>query len=68
MAYKCLKLVLTFDPSHAEAFNNLGILEIKKNQNIDRGKYELSQARKEGEFLLEPQYNSALWAFKSNDF
>ena len=31
MAYKCLKIVLSYDPSHAEAYNNLGILEIRNN-------------------------------------
>lgn len=41
MAYKCLKLVLSYDQTHAEAYNNLGLLEIKKNGNIDRGRYEI---------------------------
>lgn len=42
MAYKCLKVVLSYDPTHAEAYNNLGILEIRKNGSIERGKYELA--------------------------
>ncbi|KRX09628.1 hypothetical protein PPERSA_09298 [Pseudocohnilembus persalinus] len=68
MAYKCLKVVLSYDPTHAEAYNNLGILEIRKNGSIERGKYELAQSRKEGEFLIEPHYNSALWAYNSSEF
>ena len=43
------------------------ILEIKRG-NIDRGKYELQQSMKEGEFLLEPHFNSALWAFNCSDY
>lgn len=42
MAYKCLKLVLSYDSTHVEAYNNLGLLEIKLNNNIERGKYELA--------------------------
>ncbi len=39
-----------------------------KNNNIERGRYELSVALKEGEMLLEPHYNAALWAFKTGDY
>lgn len=67
MAYQCLKMVINYDQHHAEAYNNLGVIEIK-NDNIDRGKYELSVAIKEGEMLLEPHFNAALWAFNTADY
>ncbi|EGR30238.1 hypothetical protein IMG5_137130 [Ichthyophthirius multifiliis] len=67
MAYQCLKIAICFDPHHPEAYNNLGILEIKKG-NIEKGKYELQVAMKEGEMLIEPHYNAALWAFNTAEY
>lgn len=67
MAYQCLKIVICNDQHYAEAYNNLGVLEIKKN-NIERGKYELQMGMKEGEMLLEPHYNAALWAFNTAEY
>lgn len=68
MAYQCLKLVLCNDPHHAEAFNNIGILDIKKKNNIEKGRFELQTAMKEGTFLLEPHYNAALWSYKLAEY
>lgn len=67
MAYQCLKMVISCDQHHAEAYNNLGVIEIK-NDNIERGKYELLVSIKEGEMLLEPHFNAALWAFNTSDY
>lgn len=32
MAYRCFKLALTFNNDHAEAYNNIGVLESKKGK------------------------------------
>lgn len=60
-------MVIASDQHHAEAYNNLGVIEIK-NDNIEKGKYELMVAIKEGEMLLEPHFNAALWAFNTSEY
>lgn len=30
LAYQCLKIAISVDPTHAEAYNNLGVLENRK--------------------------------------
>lgn len=32
MAYQCFKLTLTFNNDHAEAYNNLSVLELRKGR------------------------------------
>ena len=31
LAYQCLRLTIASDNDHAEAYNNLGVLELRKN-------------------------------------
>ena len=66
-AYQALKLALSYDVHHAEAINNMGVLEIKKG-NINDGKYNFNIAIKEGPFLYEPAFNAALWAMKTGEY
>jgi len=44
------------------------ILDIKKKNNIEKGRFELQTAMKEGTFLLEPHYNAALWSYKLAEY
>ena len=60
-------MALKFDDHHAEAINNLGVLESKK-KNTDSARYYYKLAAKEGEFLFEPAYNCALAAYKQSDY
>ena len=32
MAYRCFKLAVTLNNDHAEAYNNIGVLEFKKDK------------------------------------
>ena len=32
LAYQCFKLCVTYDNNHAEAYNNLGVLEWKRER------------------------------------
>ncbi len=60
-------MALLYDPHHSEAYNNLGILEIK-NQNYDKGKLELKNSHKENEFLFEAVFNLSVCSFKNFDY
>ena len=33
LAYQCLKIAVTVCPTHAESYNNLGVLEIRKGND-----------------------------------
>lgn len=66
-AYNALKLALFYDVHHAEAYNNLGILELKKG-NISNAKYNFNISMKESQYLYEPAFNAALWAYKTTDY
>jgi len=66
-AYQALKISVAKDSHHAESYNNLGVLEIKK-ENRDNARYNLSLAIKEGDYLFEPCYNLALWYYKGHDY
>jgi len=37
LAQQCLKMVIGADNHHAEAYNNIGVLELKRN-NVEQGK------------------------------
>ena len=66
-SYQSLKLDLSYDIHHAEAYNNLGVLELKKNNVLD-GKYNFNISMKESQFLYEPAFNAALWAYKTGEY
>lgn len=40
LAYQCFKLALAFNNDHAEAYNNLAVLELRKGR-IEQVKYHL---------------------------
>ncbi|GAX76630.1 hypothetical protein CEUSTIGMA_g4076.t1 [Chlamydomonas eustigma] len=67
LAYQCLKIAISVCPSHAEAYNNLGVLEYRKG-NDDLAKSFFRVGQKEGDHTFEPYFNGALLAFKSGDF
>jgi len=37
MAYRCFKLAVTVNNDHAEAYNNIGVLEYKKDNEEQVG-------------------------------
>ena len=39
-----------------------------KKGNPDNGRYNFQIALKEADYLFEPAYNMALWAYKQNDY
>jgi len=67
IVFRALKLSLSYDNSNAEALNNLGILEINR-ENFDNALYLFRLAIKENQYLFEPHYNLAINSFKLGKF
>lgn len=67
LAYQCFKVAVSIDPGHAEAFNNLGVLEVRKG-NLPVAAADFAHARDASDCVFEPAYNGALVAYKSGDF
>jgi len=66
-AFKALKIAITANPSHAEAWNNLAILERKVQGNYDKALIHFDTAHELSDFLYEPLYNAALANFKTGN-
>ena len=66
LALQALKICISLNVDHKEAYNNLAVLELKRG-NFDEARYFLESAIK-AEHLFEPFYNSALVSFKGSDF
>lgn len=67
LAYQAFKITVSSDPNHAEAFNNLGILELRKG-NVDQARNNFTTSASLSEFMHEPLFNSALLSFKLGEF
>jgi len=37
LAYQSFKIAISFNPNHAESYNNLGVLELRKG-NVEQAK------------------------------
>ncbi|EKX55519.1 hypothetical protein GUITHDRAFT_156789 [Guillardia theta CCMP2712] len=66
LAYQTLKVAVAADPNHAEATNNLAILELRKG-NVELARSGFKEAGKQGPHAFEPPFNSALLAYKLGD-
>jgi tetratricopeptide repeat protein 8 len=58
---------VSHNANHAESFNNLGVLELRKG-NVDQARSNFQQATKASAFLFEPQYNIAYLFYKKGEF
>jgi len=67
LAYQCFKVVISIDPTHAEALNNIGVLEVRKGNSNDAAA-DFATARKGDDKVFEPCYNGALLAYKKGNF
>eukprot|EP00735_Rhodelphis_limneticus_P006543 TRINITY_DN18959_c0_g1::TRINITY_DN18959_c0_g1_i1::g.21714::m.21714 TRINITY_DN18959_c0_g1::TRINITY_DN18959_c0_g1_i1::g.21714 ORF type:complete len:529 (+),score=65.76,sp/Q8VD72/TTC8_MOUSE/54.63/0.0,TPR_11/PF13414.1/72,TPR_11/PF13414.1/0.12,TPR_11/PF13414.1/0.00022,TPR_11/PF13414.1/0.012,TPR_11/PF13414.1/3.2e-07,TPR_11/PF13414.1/1.5e-09,TPR_11/PF13414.1/5e-05,TPR_11/PF13414.1/7.4,TPR_2/PF07719.12/1.4e+02,TPR_2/PF07719.12/5.4e+02,TPR_2/PF07719.12/4.4,TPR_2/PF07719.12/0.56,TPR_2/PF07719.12/0.87,TPR_ len=70
LAYQAFKIAVAIDNNHAESFNNLGVLEVRKsnNPNVEAARSNFHQASKLADHMFEPLFNSALLSFKVGDF
>jgi len=67
MAYQCCKIAVSIDPHHAEALNNLGVLEVRRGAR-DAGKVAFEAAHEADEGVYEAPYNASLTAFRGGNF
>jgi len=67
LAYQAFKIATSVDSAHAESFNCIGVLELRK-QNAEAAQANFATAQKLAPYLFEPFYNSALLAFKMGNF
>nr|XP_039250365.1 tetratricopeptide repeat protein 8-like [Styela clava]XP_039250373.1 tetratricopeptide repeat protein 8-like [Styela clava]XP_039250382.1 tetratricopeptide repeat protein 8-like [Styela clava]XP_039255326.1 tetratricopeptide repeat protein 8-like [Styela clava]XP_039255327.1 tetratricopeptide repeat protein 8-like [Styela clava] len=58
MAYQCLRLAVSIDNSHAEAYNNLGVLELRQG-DIDKAKVFFTSSQELAPGSYEAHYNQA---------
>ncbi|CAG0881082.1 unnamed protein product [Cyprideis torosa] len=66
LAYQCFRLVLVHNSEHAEAYNNLGVLEMRRGK-ADTARVFFQTSASLGEHLFEPHYNYASLAEKMGD-
>ena len=66
LAAQSFKVAISIDHSHAESYNNLGILELRKN-NLEASKGFFKTASTLAPHLFEPFFNGALVALKMGD-
>jgi tetratricopeptide repeat protein 8 len=67
LAYQAFKVSISIDPNHAESFNNLAILELRKG-NIDVARNNFATAATAAPYMHEAHYNGALLAYKLGEF
>jgi len=67
LAYQAFKIAISVNSDHAEAYNNLGVLELRKNSR-DQARSNFATAQRLADFAFEPFYNAALLAYKMGDF
>ncbi|KAK6640285.1 hypothetical protein RUM44_011971 [Polyplax serrata] len=66
LARNCLRLALSIDGNHASALNNLGVLEVKRN-NLAHAKSFFASAIRQAPLLFEPNFNHAKLTFQCGD-
>ena len=67
VAYQALKISVSHNPNHAESFNNLGVLELRRG-NIEQAKNNYLQSAKIANYLFEPCFNASLLMLKKGEF
>ncbi|CAD7700271.1 unnamed protein product [Ostreobium quekettii] len=66
MALQAFKVAVSVDSSHAEALNNLGVLECRSG-DVRAGRASFSQAQRLSDHLFEAHFNGAVSAFRAGD-
>ncbi|GLC45301.1 hypothetical protein PLESTB_000307000 [Pleodorina starrii] len=67
LAHQAFKIAISLNPNHAEALNNLGVLEYRKG-NDESAAALFRSGQREGNHVFEVFFNGALLAFKAGDF
>ncbi|CAM4753778.1 unnamed protein product [Rotaria magnacalcarata] len=66
-AIQCFRLALVFNNDHAEAYNNLALVEIQR-ENYQIGRSYLQIAQSLAPHMFEPFYNFAKATYQKSDF
>lgn len=66
LGYQALKISLAYSGEHYEAFNNIGVLEIKKG-NFEQAKSNFLRSCNITDFSFEPYYNYSVLRYKQGD-
>uniref|UniRef100_A0A3Q4GQI0 Tetratricopeptide repeat domain 8 n=1 Tax=Neolamprologus brichardi TaxID=32507 RepID=A0A3Q4GQI0_NEOBR len=66
LGYQCFKLTLAFNNDHAEAYNNLAVLELRKG-HIEQSKAFLQTAASLAPHMYEPHFNLSILSEKLGD-
>lgn len=56
LAYQAFKIAVSVDANHAESYNNLGVLELRKG-NLEQARANFQLAESLADFMFEPSYN-----------
>jgi tetratricopeptide repeat protein 8 len=67
LAFHSFKIALSYNPNHAESYNNLGVLELRKG-NAEQAKSNFQQAARLASYLFEPAYNVGYLLYKRGEF
>ncbi len=59
LAYQAFKISVSLDTKHAESFNNLGVLELRKG-NVEQAKSNFQTATQLAPHLYDPLFNEGL--------
>ncbi|TRY55535.1 hypothetical protein DNTS_003660 [Danionella cerebrum] len=65
LAHQCFKLALAFDNSHAEAYNNLAVLELRRGR-VEQARAFLQTAASLAPHMYEPHFNLAVGDLQSS--
>jgi len=63
LAYQAFKIAVSCDSNHAESYCNLGVLELRKQDN-ETAQSMFATSHNLAPFLYEPSYNAALLCYK----
>ncbi|KAK7903891.1 hypothetical protein WMY93_016498 [Mugilogobius chulae] len=66
LAYQCFKLALAFNNDHAEAYNNLAVLELRKGR-VEQSKAFLQTAASLAPHMYEPHFNLSILSERIGD-
>lgn len=67
LATECLRLCIAADGNHAPAYNNLGVLEMRRGRTAHARAFFQTAAQLAG-YLFEPSFNHALLAYEVSNW
>ena len=66
LAYQSLRICVASDPNHAEAYNNMGVLELRRGRGAQARSY-FETAQRLCPQIYEAQYNGALLSYRKGE-